>query len=111
MLNLGTGEQMAHTMIASKAVERMFESEDEFAGLQKAIEKDFMGLFLPQPYRPLVLIRRSGSSVVQQSNMSSAVGIMAIKFDRKAKNKRIHSIYGHTTESMVIPTVILSGSF
>ena len=102
---------MAHTMIASKVVERMFESEDEFAGLQKAIEKDFMGLFLPQPYRPLVLIRHSGSSVVQQSNMSSAVGIMAIKFDKKAENKRIHFIYGHTTDSMVILTVILSGSF
>ena len=101
---------MAHTMIASKAVERMFESEDEFAGLQKAIEKDFMGLSLPrQPYRPLVLIQHSGSGVVQQSNMSSAVGIMAIKFDKKAENKRIHFIYGHTTDSMVNPTAILGG--
>ena len=43
LLQLGTGEQMAHTMIASKAVERMFETEDEFAGLQAAIETDFMG--------------------------------------------------------------------
>jgi hypothetical protein len=40
---LGTGEQMAHTMIASKAVDRMFGDEDELMGLQKAIEQDFMG--------------------------------------------------------------------
>jgi taspase (threonine aspartase 1) len=39
----GTGEQMAHTMIASKAVERMFETDDEFNGLKIAIEHDFMG--------------------------------------------------------------------
>lgn len=39
---------MAHTMIASKAVDRMLESEDEFAGLQLAIERDFMGRF-PRP--------------------------------------------------------------
>lgn len=43
MITVGTGEQMAHTMIASKAVERMFESDDEFNGLKIAIEHDFMG--------------------------------------------------------------------
>jgi hypothetical protein len=41
----GTGEQMAHTMIASKAVERMFETDDEFNGLKIAIEHDFMGRY------------------------------------------------------------------
>jgi len=76
---------MAHTMIASKAVERMFETEDEFAGLQAAIETDFMG-----------------SPVVQQSNMSSAVGIMAIKFDKASTHRRIHFSYGHTTDSMAL---------
>ncbi|KAI5846895.1 nucleophile aminohydrolase [Tricharina praecox] len=81
----GTGEQMAHTMIASKAVERMFESDDEFNGLKIAIEHDFMG-----------------SNVVQESNMSSAVGIMAIKFDKVAQNRRIHFTYGHTTDSMAL---------
>jgi hypothetical protein len=53
---LGTGEQMAHTMIASKAVERMFESEDEFAGLQAAIERDFMGLLPNYDLLPLVTL-------------------------------------------------------
>lgn len=81
----GTGEQMAHTMIASKAVERMFETDDEFNGLKIAIEHDFMG-----------------SNVVQESNMSSAVGIMAIKFDKACQNKRIHFSYGHTTDSMAL---------
>lgn len=35
---------MAHTLIASKAVDRMFHSEDESEGLKMSIEKDFMGL-------------------------------------------------------------------
>lgn len=35
---------MAHTLIASKAVERMFHSDDEAEGLRTSIEKDFMGL-------------------------------------------------------------------
>lgn len=35
---------MAHTLIASKAVERMFHSDDEAQGLKASIEKDFMGL-------------------------------------------------------------------
>lgn len=34
---------MAHTLIASKAVERMFHSDDEAEGLRTSIEKDFMG--------------------------------------------------------------------
>ena len=34
--------------------------------------------------------------------MSSAVGIMAIKFDKMAQNRRIHFSYGHTTDSMVL---------
>lgn len=33
--------------------------------------------------------------------MSSAVGIMGIKFDKAASTKRIHFTYGHTTDSMV----------
>jgi hypothetical protein len=36
---------MAHTMIATKAVERMFETDDEFNGLKIAIEHDFMGWY------------------------------------------------------------------
>lgn len=44
---LGTGEQMAHTLIASKAVDRMFHSDDESQGLKTSIEKDFMGLLNP----------------------------------------------------------------
>jgi hypothetical protein len=48
----GTGEQMAHTMIASKAVERMFETEDELVGLHTAIEADFMGKFFAVDVAP-----------------------------------------------------------
>lgn len=33
--------------------------------------------------------------------MSSAVGIMAIKFEKKSVVKRIYFTYGHTTDSMV----------
>ncbi|CCX04899.1 nucleophile aminohydrolase [Pyronema domesticum] len=82
----GTGEQMAHTMIASKAVDRMFGDEDELMGLQKAIEQDFMG-----------------SNIVRESSMAAAVGIMAIKLDKTANGKgRIHFIFGHTTDSMAL---------
>lgn len=81
----GTGEQMAHTLIASKAVDRMFHSDDESQGLKTSIEKDFMG-----------------SKVVQESTMSSAVGIMAIKIDKNAAEKRIYFTYGHTTDSMAM---------
>lgn len=38
---------MAHTLIASKAVDRMFHSDDESQGLKTSIEKDFMGLLNP----------------------------------------------------------------
>ena len=44
-------------MIASKAVERMFESDDEFNGLKIAIEHDFMGLPHPLDSRRIPLIR------------------------------------------------------
>lgn len=39
----GTGEQMAHTLIASKTVSRMIATEDEIEALKKSIEEDFMG--------------------------------------------------------------------
>lgn len=35
---------MAHTLIASKAVGRMMDAEDELGALKNSIEKDFMGL-------------------------------------------------------------------
>ena len=95
----GTGEQMAHTMIASKAVDRMMESDDEFMGLQLAIERDFMGEF--DFTRTNSKANSTGSNAVKTSNMSSAVGIMAIKFEKLSENKRIHFTYGHTTNSMV----------
>lgn len=44
MIHVGTGEQMAHTMIATKAVNRMYDNDDEMAGLQDSIDRDFMGL-------------------------------------------------------------------
>ncbi|KAI5798916.1 nucleophile aminohydrolase [Geopyxis carbonaria] len=81
----GTGEQMAHTMIASKAVDRMLETDDELTGLQTCIDKDFMG-----------------ASVVKNSSMTSAVGIMGIKFEKSALPTRIHFVYGHTTDSMAL---------
>lgn len=40
---VGTGEQMAHTLIASKTVSRMIATEDEIEALKKSIEEDFMG--------------------------------------------------------------------
>ncbi|KAL7276186.1 hypothetical protein RUND412_000837 [Rhizina undulata] len=81
----GTGEQMAHTLIASKAVDRMFYTEDELDGMQKCIERDFMG-----------------STAVKESKMTAAVGIMGVKVDRGSKPKRIHFLYGHTTDSMAL---------
>lgn len=39
--------------------------------------------------------------------MSSAVGIMAIKFDKTATKKRVYFTYGHTTDSMVRMTQTL----
>lgn len=93
---------MAHTLIASKAVERMFHSDDEAEGLRTSIEKDFMGL---PPTIDLTEVRdlifSLGSTIVQESTMSSAVGIMAIKFEKKSVVKRIYFTYGHTTDSMV----------
>jgi hypothetical protein len=35
--------------------------------------------------------------------MSSAVGIMAIKIDRENTCNKIRFLYGHTTDSMVLP--------
>jgi hypothetical protein len=34
---------MAHTLIASKTVDRMMVAEDELDALRKSIERDFMG--------------------------------------------------------------------
>src|SRR5690554_526125 len=42
-----------------------------------------------------------GSQVVRDSSMSSAVGIMGVKFEKAATPRRIHLTYGHTTDSMV----------
>ncbi|RPA91374.1 N-terminal nucleophile aminohydrolase [Choiromyces venosus 120613-1] len=81
----GTGEQMAHTLIASKSVNRMMTMEDEIEALGKSIEEDFMG-----------------SRIVKESIMSSAVGIMAIKIDKDSSKDRIRFLYGHTTDSMVM---------
>lgn len=95
---------MAHTLIASKAVGRMMDAEDELGALKNSIEKDFMGssalnwlgrrVFLT----PYLL----GSTVVRESTMSSAVGIMAIKIDKESPANRIRFLYGHTTDSMVL---------
>ncbi|PUU75172.1 nucleophile aminohydrolase [Tuber borchii] len=81
----GTGEQMAHTLIASKTVSRMIATEDEIEALKKSIEEDFMG-----------------SRIVKESTMSSAVGIMAVKIDKASPRARIKFLYGHTTDSMVM---------
>ena len=43
MNDVGTGEQMAHTLIASKTVGRLIATEDEIEGLKNSIEEDFMG--------------------------------------------------------------------
>lgn len=37
---------MGHTMIATKAVERLINCDDDFEGLKTCIDKDFMGMFL-----------------------------------------------------------------
>lgn len=37
---------MAHTMIATKAVERMYAYEDELGAMQDCIDQDFMGEYL-----------------------------------------------------------------
>ncbi|PWW73317.1 N-terminal nucleophile aminohydrolase [Tuber magnatum] len=81
----GTGEQMAHTLIASKAVNRIIAMEDEIEGLKNSIEEDFMG-----------------SRIVKESIMSSAVGIMAVRIDKDSSKGRIKFFYGHTTDSMVM---------
>ncbi|KAG0137575.1 nucleophile aminohydrolase [Tuber indicum] len=81
----GTGEQMAHTLIASKTVDRIIAMEDEIEGLRNSIEEDFMG-----------------SRIVKESPMSSAVGIMAVKIDKDSSKGRIKFLYGHTTDSMVM---------
>ncbi|CUS10503.1 unnamed protein product [Tuber aestivum] len=81
----GTGEQMAHTLIASKAVSRIIAMEDEIEGLKNSIEQDFMG-----------------SRIVKESVMSSAVGIIAVKIDKDSSKGRIKFLYGHTTDSMVM---------
>lgn len=43
LINIGTGEHMSHTLIASKCVDRLFEGEDEIQAMRDGFEKDFIG--------------------------------------------------------------------
>lgn len=91
---------MAHTMIGSKAVDRIFEEDDEMDGLKKAIDVDFMGMAMPLCQQVAELV--TGAPIVTESVLSAAIGIMAVKFERTGTDRRIHFCFGHTTDSMVI---------
>jgi taspase, threonine aspartase, 1 len=88
--------------MASKAVDRMWDAEDEYEALETCIERDFMGLsiYYVPIYQIVLLISFTGSAAVRESIASSAVGVLAVKIDRSASNK-IRVLYGHTTDSMV----------
>lgn len=91
---------MAHTMIATKAVERLIECDDDFEGMKTCISKDFMGKLRVRLVSARIYKSILGSAVVRNSNMSSAVGIMSVKFN-KNHSRGIHFTFGHTTDSMV----------
>ena len=43
---------MAHVMIASKAVDRLMETDDEIEGMRTCVEKDFSGKISPDLDHP-----------------------------------------------------------
>ncbi|KAF8445531.1 nucleophile aminohydrolase [Terfezia claveryi] len=86
----GTGEHMNNTLIASKCVDRLMGSEDDLQALKDCIELDFLG-----------------APVVKTATTAGALGVLAVKLERSgAKYKRAHFLYGHTTDSMALASMV-----
>ncbi|RPA86772.1 N-terminal nucleophile aminohydrolase [Ascobolus immersus RN42] len=85
----GTGEQIAHTLIASRAVDRIFFADDEIEAMHDAIEHDFMD-----------------APVVLNAMNAAAIGILGIKKEVVNGQTKLMFIYGHTTDSMAISSMV-----